>query len=182
MILSFFLLEGCLILSNCLSLLIQRYYINFFESVKKSVTKIILIQQTDSTYGSVDFDDPVALISYFSKLCHSFTGESEEVVDRFIYEMMVHIFLKDATSMDDSIKVPGAKALDIMRSAAEMVHGAFLELGRDEDHSTVKTVHFVLMVMEKATDKLLVLAKETEVFAKGNRKGASAYYAFISYY
>ena len=36
------------------------------------------IQQTDIIYNSVNFDDPISTLSYFTKLCQPFTRNSEE--------------------------------------------------------------------------------------------------------
>jgi hypothetical protein len=43
---------------------------------------IFYIQQTDTTYDSIDFDDPKSTITYFSKLMQSSLGISEEMAGR----------------------------------------------------------------------------------------------------
>lgn len=78
------LLQGSLILCNFLSLIVHQYYIKSFEKTQKEVTAVIYLQRTDISFNSVDFDDPMSIISYFKKLCQSVAVYSEEDVDRVI--------------------------------------------------------------------------------------------------
>ena len=116
------------------------------------LTKIILVQRTDSTYDSVDFDDPFSIRSYFSKLFQCTTGDSEEEADRVIKNNLRAIFAKE--------NVNGVrKALSIMRFAAEKIQVAFLELNPDKDLSTINTAYLVLYTsMTEALKSLIHLA------------------------
>ena len=55
---------------------------------------IIRIQRTDTTYDSVDFDDPMSIISYFKKLCQATLWKSEEEADFLVDSMMTQIMDK----------------------------------------------------------------------------------------
>jgi hypothetical protein len=144
--------EGSLILSNCLTLLVHQYYLKDFKKTRFAVAKIIFIQRIDTTYDSVDFGDPMSIITYFKQLCKYTLADSQEEVDRVIDGVVLRIYNKEAK--DDSIKFPGVKTLAIMRSTAKKIHDAFQELGRDEDHSTVKTAMSVLGALDEGLESL----------------------------
>jgi hypothetical protein len=87
--------------------------------------RIIFIQQTDSTYDSVDFDDHISTLSYFKKLYRSFLSHSEEEVDEMLNGMTLY-FKEHGSKISAEVQ-----AHHIMRSAAEKIHGAFRGLKRD---------------------------------------------------
>lgn len=117
-------------------------------------TSLFWLQRTNSTYDSVDFGDPMSIVVYFKKICQAASGQSEEVVDDAITHLLGRII--DKESKDSSIKFPGVKALSIMKSTAEKIHGAFQELDRGED-STAKTklatITKTWMVVSRAMDE-----------------------------
>ena len=118
---------------------------------------IIRIQRTDTTYDSVDFDDPMSIISYFKKLCQVTLWKSEEEADFLVDSMMTQIM--DKETRDDSLEY-AAKAISVMILTAKEIHGALQELGRDDDYSTAKTRkigQFISRVMEGALERLLEL-------------------------
>jgi len=151
---------GFLILSNFLTLYLGALYVKASKRFRTTLWRIIRIQRTDTTYDSVDFGDPISTISYFKKLCQA-AGKSEEVVDRTINNSMALIV--DKETKDDSIKYPGVKALSIMKSTAEKIHGAYQEL---DDYSTTETAErtkrrriveilkFVIPAMDEALKSL----------------------------
>ena len=116
---------------------------------------IVYIQRTDTTFDSVDFDDPRSIIYYFIKLFQSRTGVSEEEAHGTIIGLIKRIFDKETN--DDSKNSPGVEALLIMTWTAKHIHGAFQELSPDR-HSTMKTAELVLLTMDFALDRLIELA------------------------
>ena len=147
---------------------------------------IIRFQRTDITYDSVDFDDPMSIVSYFKKLLQAFSGMPEEDVDLVVNKMMAKIIDKET------------KALSIMKSTADKIHGVFQELGRDDDYSTTKTTEATRLarlrkigknaslmtgVMAEGIKSLSELAPFPDEVSKDNevhnRKGASALYHII---
>jgi hypothetical protein len=54
------------------------------ERVRRYRASIIYIQHIDSTYDSVDFDDPISTLSYFKKIFLSFSKLSDEEVNKRI--------------------------------------------------------------------------------------------------
>ena len=133
-----FILLGCLILSNCFTLFEHQTY-EKDDPTRKMVTllrNLIWIQRTNSTYDSVNFRDRTSIITYFKKLCQATSLMSEEGVDLEINNLMARIIYKEMK--DGSTRFPGVKALAIMKLTADKIHGAFQELGRDDDHSTAK--------------------------------------------
>ena len=93
----------------------------------------IWIQRTNSTYDSVNFGDPVCIITYFKKLFQALTVQYEGGFDA---ERVINIIL--VMIIDKGIK-DGVKALSIMKSTAVKIHGAFQELDWDDDNSTANT-------------------------------------------
>jgi len=139
---------GSLILCNCLTLLYHRFYIKQGEQVRKMMTRMILVQQTDATYDSVDFGDPMSIMTYFEKILQVTTGLSEEKVHSYILVVRA-IYME---TKDDSMRIPGLKALSIMKSTADKIHGALQGLGPDEDPSAV--MFFVQLTVNEAVRSL----------------------------
>ena len=105
----------------------------------------------DTTYDSVNFDDPISTLSYFKKLYINFALNSEEAEQIFNDFMMQIIKKKTKRGSTKSVEV---RAQDIMRLAAEKIHGAFRELNQD---SIVITAEFVMLVMQEALKSLTEL-------------------------
>ena len=127
---------GCLILSNCFTIFEHLNYTEKAEPVQESIRILegfIWIQRTNSTYDSVDFGDPVCIITYFKKLFQALTVQYEGGSD---IERVINIILVQI--IDRGIK-DGVKALSIMKSTAVKIHGAFQELDWDDDNSTANT-------------------------------------------
>ena len=120
------------------------------------MAKLIYLQQTDFTYDSVNFDDPVSTLSYFKKLFQSFSRISDEEVEKIFKDMMGFI---NKRSMEGSIHSSEIQAQHIMKTAAEKIHTAFQELNRD---SFVVTARFVFQVMKEAVDGLVDLIHDRE--------------------
>ena len=91
------------------------------------LSKTIRIQRTDTTYDSVDFGDPMSNVSYFKKLLEA-KGMRQKDVDLIVNKIMARIIDKETKD--------GMKALSIMKSTADKIHGAFQKLSWDGDHST----------------------------------------------
>ena len=84
------------------------------------LASIIYIQQTDITYDSINFDDP---ISYFKKLYQSFSRTSAEEVDQLFKDLTQ--FLK-SNEVEEGSKISAEmEAQRIMKSAADKIHIAF---------------------------------------------------------
>jgi hypothetical protein len=116
------------------------------------LASIIYIQQTDVTYDSVNFDDPISTLSYFKKLYQSFSRASEEEVDQLF---------KDLTRLMkyEGSKSAEAEAQHIMKSAAEKIHIAFRELNQD---SIANTANFVFLVLKEAIGSLIDLVQDSD--------------------
>jgi len=112
------------------------------------MTRMILVQQTDATYDSVDFGDPMSIMTYFEKILQVTTGLSEEKVHSYILVVRA-IYME---TKDDSMQIPGLKALSIMKSTADKIHGALQGLGPDEDPSAV--MFFVQLTVNEAVRSL----------------------------
>jgi hypothetical protein len=127
------------------------------EEIKKHLAKIIYVQRTDTTYDSVDFDDPMSVIEYFAKLYHPlYLQDSEEEINQIIAGLMLQIFRKDTK---DGSKKSGIQALLIMRSAAMKVHNAFQEL----DSNQVKDIaDLVMLAMVEALESIKNLANDDD--------------------
>jgi len=99
------------------------------EKTQHLLATIIYLQHTDNSYDSVNFDDPVSTLSYFTKLYYSlFSKSSEEDVDR-MYNSLMGIF--EINTKKGSTKSGGVQAQHIMRKAAEKIHGALQESNLD---------------------------------------------------
>ena len=122
----------------------------------KLLTKVIHIHRTDSTYDSVNFDDPISNLAYFKKLCTSFLQASDEEIDQFLKSFMRQIKMK---TMEDSTESAEAQALHIMRSAAEAIHGAFQEINPD---SFIESATFVIRVMVDALQHILDMTPDRD--------------------
>ena len=94
--------------------------------------RIIYLQRTDSTYDSVNFDDPIATLSYFKRLYQNFLQSPDEVVDKYFKDMMKLFKLRGGLrTKEGSTNSAEVQAQHIMRSAAEKVHIAFQESNKD---------------------------------------------------
>lgn len=113
------------------------------------LASIIYIQQTDITYDSVNFDDPLSTLSYFKKLYQSFSRASEEEVDQ-LFKDMTRLIKHEASN---------SEAHQIMRSAAEKIHNAFRDLNQD---SIANTAHFVFLVLKEAVEGLINLVEDVD--------------------
>ena len=142
------LLEGGFILGCWLLFQIINYGIKNLEDHLQA--KMSSIQQTDNTYDSVNFDDPISTISYFAKLCQPYTRRSEEELNQRFKGMMTQII----KTKDGSTKSAEVQVQHIMRSAAEKIHVAFREFNRD---SIAITAKLVTLVIEEACKSLLDL-------------------------
>ena len=91
--------------------------------------KTIKIQRTNTTYDSVDFGDPMSIVSYFKKLLEAKWMRQKDV-NLIVNKIMARIIDKETKD--------GMKALSIMKSTADKIHGAFQELSWDGDHTTAK--------------------------------------------
>jgi len=143
---------GSLILFNLISLFTLFDVVEDGELALGLLASIIYIQQTDVTYDSVNFDDPISTLSYFKKLYQSFSRASEEEVDQLF---------KDLTRL---MKYEGSKSAEveaqhIMRSAAEKIHVAFRELNQD---SIANTANFVFLVLKEAVGSLIDLVQDSD--------------------
>jgi hypothetical protein len=160
------------------------------EQSRDIATKIIWIQRIDTTYDSVDFGDPTSTVSYFKKLYQAVSRFSEEDVDRTLNILMARTIDKETKDADGSIKSSEAKALSIMKSTAEKIHGDFQKMGRVENQSLLDIlrtlrVKFVISAVIEAMESLLELVSPELLESQrslpvGNKKGSSAFYTFIS--
>ena len=82
------LLEDCLMLID--GLLIHNLF-NVYEDTKNTrlhLERMFYIQQTDFTYNSVNFDDPISNLSYFKKRYRTFSHSSEKEIDEYFKYLM----------------------------------------------------------------------------------------------
>lgn len=93
----------------------------------------MLLVQTDREYNTVDFDDPVATLTYFKKLCASVFVSSTDEMDQHFDTLSG---LMDAAE----VCITGDQAHGIMRTAAENVHNSFQRLKHGELGATVQSV------------------------------------------
>jgi len=145
---------GALILLNSSLLYKLNNLIEGEERVQSFMARIIYIQYMDTTYDSVNFDDPISTQSYYEKLYRAFSPGSKEEIDKEI-DIMMGIFKKD-TEIGSKISAE-VQAHHIMRSAAEKIHGAFRELNRDSPHAT--TAIFVMDVIRESETRLFRLVR-----------------------
>ena len=64
---------------------------NVYEDTKNTrlhLERMFYIQQTDFTYNSVNFDDPISNLSYFEKLYRTFSHSSEKGIDEYFKYLM----------------------------------------------------------------------------------------------
>ena len=128
----FFLLKGFLFLTCWISIPI---IIGEIKSIQDStqdrkgndfllglVKELVYLHETDITYDSVNFDDPISTASYFTKLM---AGKGE------FCEILIDSMGQTVRSKDGSTQSAEVPMHHIMRSAAEKVHDAFREFNRD---------------------------------------------------
>lgn len=151
----FFFYKGSLILFNLLSLLTLLDVVEDGELALGLLASIIYIQQTDITYDSVNFDDPISTLSYFKKLYQSFSRASEEEVDQLFKDLTRLMKQREV----DSATSAETEAQHIMRSAAEKIHAAFRELNQD---SISNTANFVFLVLKEAVESLINLVQDSD--------------------
>jgi len=121
------------------------------EKFQGYMAMIIYIQHTDTSYESVNFDDPISTLSYFKKIYQSYSRDSEEEVDQTFKKLMWAFKLRTENGSRKSGEV---QAQHIMRSAAEKIHNAFRELNRD---SFPLTAGVVVNVIGEAMNSLVLL-------------------------
>ena len=124
------------------------------ENTQGFMAKIIWTQHVDATYDSVNFDDPISTLFYFKKIEQSFFGVSDET--DYLESMMW--FFKMRTEEGSKISAE-VQMHQIMRSAAEKIHGAFRKFNRDSS-VTSTTAIFVNRVIWEAKISLLHLMKD----------------------
>lgn len=122
------------------------------EQALSLLASIIAIQQTDTNYDSVNFDDPISTLSYFKKLYQSFSWTSDEEVGQ-LFEGFIRL-LKTHGSKSAEIK-----AQEIMRSAAEKIHTAFRDLNQD---SISDTSNLVFTTLNDALESLINLIEDLD--------------------
>ena len=131
----YFLLEGAFTLYLCF--VVPPIYKEFtstrtrFEFVGKIADSslpeaIDYFLQTDLTYDSVDFDDPISTISYFTKLCLWFPAQNQEasiqVREEEVNKSFRYAMTRIIKTKDGSIQTTEAQVHHILRSAAEKIH------------------------------------------------------------
>ena len=126
------------------------------EKIQFFVANAIYIQHVDSTYDSINFDDPISTLSYYKRLrrfalLHN-RESSKEDFDRWL-EIVVMLVPKEKGSKI-SADVP---AHSIMKSAAEEIHNAFRKLNRK---SYANIAPFVMNVIIDADYRLFRLMEE----------------------
>jgi len=121
--------------------------------------RTIFVQQVDiAYYDSVNFDDPKSTQSYFIKLCLSIISKQvQEEAEQRLNDLMTRIAVANKTKKNSGIET---EAQNIIRRAAETIHGAFQELKRD---SIVTTSEFVLDVLLVALKDLTILSFDVDV-------------------
>ena len=122
------------------------------EQALSLLASIIAIQQTDTNYDSVNFDDPISTLSYFKKLYQSFSWTSDEEVGQ-LFEGFIRL-LKTHGSKSAEIR-----AQEIMRSAAEKIHTAFRDLNQD---SISDTSNLVFTTLNDALESLINLIEDLD--------------------
>ena len=146
---NYYLFEGSLILFNVISFLILIGATVEGEKTQGLLVKMVYVRQVDITYDSVNFDDPISTISYFTRLYLSFALSTEEA-EKAIKDLLMRI-KESKEGSKESVEVQMQR---IMRLAAEKIHGAFRELKQD---SVVNTAEFVMLVMNEALKSLIDL-------------------------
>ena len=115
------------------------------------MTRLIFIQRTDSTYDSVNFDDPISNLAYFKKLYQSYSWTSDQEIDEMFTNAMETFKMK---TKEGSTVSAEAQALHIMRTAAEAIHRVLRKLNGDTFLDSAVTA---LIFMRQAMDNLLDL-------------------------
>ena len=123
----------------------------------KLLEKMIVIRQTDITYDSINFEDPLSTISYFERICQPFTPHSVEEFNQLFEILMMQII--NMGTKDDSTISAEFQAQHIIRSTAEKIHGVLRELNRDADVSTAK---LVAPIVAEALESLGRLARDDD--------------------
>lgn len=118
------------------------------------LASIIYIQQTDISYDSINFDDPLSALSYFKKLYQSFSRASEEEVDQ-LFKDLTRLWKTEGGSSHSA----ESEAQRIMKSAAEKIHIAFRELNQD---SISSTANYVFLVLKEAVESLIDLVQDND--------------------
>ena len=121
------------------------------EKVRGFLARIAHIYHMDTTYDSVNFDDPISTLSYFKEIYQSYSQGSKEEVDRTFTKLMGVFKMRTEKGSGTSAEF---QAHYIMRSAAEKIHVTFRELNRDTYSATVLSV---MCVMQEAMDSLAQL-------------------------
>ena len=97
---------------------------------------IIYFRETDRTYDSVNFDDPISTASYFTNLCLcSKIGKEETIIQRRreVYNQSLQDMMKrNITTKDSSTQSAEVPMHHIMRSAAEKIHLILREFHRSQ--------------------------------------------------
>ena len=125
------------------------------ESLQRFLAAIIHVQHVDTTYNSVNFDDPISTLSYFKKIYRAsgYSRDSDEVFNENFDNMMYFINLEIATERFSIISAE-VEAHQIMRSAAERVHVTFRELKRDRHGDGATSVLRMIWEAQESFSKL----------------------------
>ena len=126
------------------------------QKTRSLLLKMIYVQQADIAYDSVNFDDPISTLSYFASLYISFALNSEGAEQ--IFNSFIMRIIKKKTK-EGSTKSAEVQAQDIMRLAAEKIHGALRGLKWD---SVTITAEFLLLVMNEALKSLIELLNDDD--------------------
>ena len=112
----------------------------------KPLERFIYIRHLDRTYDSVDFDDFISTLSYFTKL-YQFSPAMDEGFTNMVLAFKM--------TSEKSFEV---QAQHIMRSTAEKIHGALQDLN-PQPASIGTTFNFVIKVMLDAEEDFVALLK-----------------------
>ena len=87
---------------------------------------MVYFMQTDHSYDSVNFDDPISTASYFTKLCMASDIHEEEPVfqrrEEILNQTFQNLMKRNITTKDGSTQPAAVQVHHIMRSAAEKIH------------------------------------------------------------
>ena len=137
-----------------LSLLYNIYDTYIWERRRQHLLeRAFSIQQIDSTYDSVNFDDPISTLSYFKKIQEGYTRISGEKIDR-----MIRHFKKNGSKISAEVQ-----AHHIMRSAAEKIHVALREPKGEDLRALYIAENILLDVLIEAWNKLQRLLRDCDV-------------------
>ena len=120
--------------------------IEFGEIVQFHAVNAVYTQHIDSTYDSVNFDDPISTLSYYKRLRrvahqNNFEGSSEQLDQRF--DNIILILTEKGSKISAE-----TQAHSIMRSAAEKIHNAFRTLNRNSHADIVVFMMSTIMVSD----------------------------------